>query len=170
MPQLVKGGKHAYGWSRVGKDGQIVIPPEALEEYRFQGSDRLILLPGSKTSGGFALGSPETIAGSIFRAALGSHSELMNPRASNGQVIWGDGNPYPLVGLRGGAVEMPAGLLGKCGIYAGDHLLVVRGSRMAVAFAVRGPIVDEARRHPELQVFEAVRRRPYSDVHLMAQP
>jgi hypothetical protein len=33
MPQLVKGGKHTFGWSRVGKTGRIIIPPEALTEY-----------------------------------------------------------------------------------------------------------------------------------------
>jgi len=154
MPQLVKGGKHAHGWSRVREDGHVVTPPEALEEHRFQDSDRLILLPGSKTSGGFALGSLETIGASVLGAARGSRSERVDPQASSGQVIGRDGKPYTPAELRCEDVEMPAAWLEKYGIYAGDRFLVVRGSRLAVALPLRGPIVDEASRHPELEVFE----------------
>jgi len=50
MPQLVKGGKYTFGWSRVGDTGRIVIPAEAVEEYRLKESEKLILVPGSKTS------------------------------------------------------------------------------------------------------------------------
>jgi hypothetical protein len=125
MPQLVKGGKHAYGRSRVREDRQIVISPEALEEYRFQDSDRLILLPGSKTSRGFALGSFETIGASVLGAAQGGRSERMDPQASNGQVVGRDGKPYASVELRRGAVEMPAAWLEKYGVHAGEQLLVV---------------------------------------------
>lgn len=39
MPQLVKGGKHVFGWSRVGDTGRIIIPPEAMEEYHLKDSD-----------------------------------------------------------------------------------------------------------------------------------
>ena len=36
MPQLVKGGKYIFGWSKVGKEGKIKIPPEAYEEYNLK--------------------------------------------------------------------------------------------------------------------------------------
>jgi hypothetical protein len=41
------------------------------------------------------------------------------------------------------------------GIEPGDDLLVIRGSGLALGFAVRGPIVEEARNHPELERFAA---------------
>ncbi len=33
MPQLVKGGKYVYGWSKVSTKGKIAIPDKAKEEY-----------------------------------------------------------------------------------------------------------------------------------------
>ena len=30
MPQLVKGGKHVFGWSLVTAGGEVLIPPEAV--------------------------------------------------------------------------------------------------------------------------------------------
>ena len=34
MPQLVKGGKHVFGWSKVGNNGVIKIPPEVISFVR----------------------------------------------------------------------------------------------------------------------------------------
>lgn len=153
MPQLAKGGKHVYGWSRVGESGMIVIPPEALKEYHFKDSDRLVLLRGSKASGGFALGSLQAIDRSVLGTVFGSHSEPIDPQPPNGQVLGQIERPLSSVHLQGGAVEIPVTTLAKYGIRVGDVLLVVRGSSLAIAFALRGRIVDEARRHPELQVF-----------------
>ena len=55
MPQLVKGGKYVFGWSVVSKDYRIVIPEEAMLEYRMEPREMVILLSGSKTSGGFSV-------------------------------------------------------------------------------------------------------------------
>jgi hypothetical protein len=40
-------------------------------------------------------------------------------------------------------------------INPGEQLLVVRGSNLALGFLLRGPIVDEARLHPELEVYKS---------------
>ena len=63
MPQLVKGGKHVFGWSVVGGEGRIVIPPEAGREYGIREDHTCLLIPGSKTSGGFGLGTLESLEG-----------------------------------------------------------------------------------------------------------
>jgi hypothetical protein len=42
------------------------------------------------------------------------------------------------------------------GVHPGDRLLVVRGSGRALGFVARGPILDEALKHPELEVFSVV--------------
>ena len=36
MPQIIKGGKYLFGWSKVGVKGKIKIPLEAYEEYCFE--------------------------------------------------------------------------------------------------------------------------------------
>ena len=55
MPQLVKGGKYVFGWSKVSDEGKIVTPSKAFIEYHFKAGEKIILLSGSKTSGGFRL-------------------------------------------------------------------------------------------------------------------
>ncbi len=39
-------------------------------------------------------------------------------------------------------------------IKMGDKLLVIRGSGLAVGFAVKGPIVKVAQKHKEIKVFQ----------------
>lgn len=154
MPQLAKGGKHVFGWSRVGRRGQLVVPPEALDEYGLGESPRVILLPGSRTSGGFALASPRSLVESPLGAAARAHPELGECRIGEGEVLEHKGKPYCWVGLRQGRASIPPRALAAYGVRAGDSLLVVRGSGLAISFIVRGPLVEEARRHPELDVFE----------------
>ena len=71
MPQLVKGGKHVLVWSLVDDAGRIRIPPEALQEHHFKEAQKLILMPGSHTSGGFGLAAEESIRGSTRAADCG---------------------------------------------------------------------------------------------------
>jgi bifunctional DNA-binding transcriptional regulator/antitoxin component of YhaV-PrlF toxin-antitoxin module len=154
MPQLVKGGKYTFGWSRVGDTGRIIIPPETLEEWRLKESEKLILIPGSQTSGGFGLGSQESIRGSQLGALADVHRRLEVNLVSEGEVFEFKGRPYSWVKLRHGGITIPPGTLEKYGIRIGDRLLVIRGSGLAIGFAVRGPIVEEAKRHRGLAIFE----------------
>jgi len=154
VPQLVKGGKYTFGWTRVGPAGQIAIPPEASQEYHLEESARLVLAPGSRTSGGFSLGALASLAGSPLGAALVAHPALCEFQTPAGAVVEHNGKPYCWVELRGGEIVIPPETLERYGVKAEDDLLVIRGSGLAVGFAVRGPIVQEAHRHPELRVFE----------------
>lgn len=154
MPQLVKGGKHTFGWSRVGNGGRIVIPPEALEEYGLRECENPIMVPGSQTSGGFGLASRESLEGSPLGVGEALCSELGVFRVSEGEVVEYRGKPICWVQLRGGGIDVPPGTLQRYGIKIGDRLLVIRGSGLSIGFAVRGRIVEEATKHGELAVFE----------------
>jgi len=155
MPQLVKGGKHVFGWSRVSAAGRIRIPPEALDEYAYQEVERLLVIPGSRTSGGFGLGSLASIRGSPLGSVAKASPDLERFRVPEAEIMEQRGRPYCWVELRFGEIELPARTLQRFGIALGDDLLVIRGSGLALGFAVRGPIVEEARRHPELELFSA---------------
>ncbi|MGD8456556.1 MAG: hypothetical protein PVF83_09240 [Anaerolineales bacterium] len=155
MPQLVKGGKHTFGWTRVGNTGRIRIPPEALEEYQLQEAGKLLLIPGSRTSGGFALGAQEAVAQSQLGNLTDISHMLEESLTVEGELIEDKGRPYGWVVLRDGGVTIPAGTLARFGVETGGKLLVIRGSGLAVGFAVRGPIVEEALKHPELLTFES---------------
>jgi bifunctional DNA-binding transcriptional regulator/antitoxin component of YhaV-PrlF toxin-antitoxin module len=154
MPQLVKGGKYTFGWSRVGETGRIIIPPEALEEYHLKEFEKLILVPGSRTSGGFGLGAQEAVRKSPLGIVVDSHPGFEKCRLPEGKIVEYKGRPYCWVELKNGGIAVPPGTLEKYGIRIGDLLLVIRGSSLAIGFAVRGPIVDRARKYPELEIFE----------------
>ncbi len=155
MPQLVKGGKHAYGWTRVVQTGRILLPPEAVEEYGFTDSMKLIILPGSRKSAGFSVGSRDSFSRTPIAAVLQTHPELAKFQLPECAVVDYKGRPYSWTTLRDGAIRVPPETLQHYGVQIGDKLLVIRGSDLAVGFAVRGPIVEEAKKHPDLAVFES---------------
>lgn len=150
MPQIVKGGKYVYGWSKVGTNGKIVIPSEALPEYNLADSQNAILLPGSKRSGGFGLTTPALLRDSPLAAVALRLGEFQIPE---GEVVEIDGKPYCWVRIQNGTITVPLKTLARYQITPGDLLLSVRGSGIALGFPVRGPIIEEARTH-EIGVFE----------------
>jgi hypothetical protein len=151
MPQLVKGGKYAFGWSRVGEGGEIAVLPEALREYRLEGVRDVILVPGSRASGGFGIATAESLRGSPLAATLGGDPAQDVPK---GGVVEERGRPYHRTSMREGRLTVPLEVLARYGIQPGDRILCIRGSGRAIGFAVRGPIVDEAQGHPELDTFQ----------------
>lgn len=154
MPQLVKGGKHVFGWSKVGEQGSIVIPSEAFAEYHLITDENVILMSGSKTSGGFGLTKRESLRESQLSILLDRCPQLAEFRIPQGSAIEVEGRVYCWVTMGDESITVPIGTLAQFGIKPGDSLLVVRGSGLALGFIVRGPIVEEARRHSELEIYE----------------
>jgi hypothetical protein len=153
MPQLVKGGKHVYGWCRIHDDGSITIPPEALAEYGLLEGESVIVMPGSRRSGGFGLARAESLVQSPVGAFLKECPELASFDLPEGEVTEIDARRYCWVAVRDGSVRLSPAMLSAYGIDPGGRLLVGRGSHMAISFIARGIIVEEGRRHPELEVF-----------------
>jgi len=155
MPQIVKGGKYIFGWSRVGDKGEIRIPPEAFQEYDLKNYENLILIPGSKRSGGFGLSSIEKFKKFPIGAVLEKNPQLATFQVPEGNALQIDQKTFCWVKQdNSGTIIVPLVTLKKYGISNGDFLLVVRGSHLAVGFIVKGPIVEIAKKHPEIQRFE----------------
>lgn len=127
MPQLAKGGKWVFGWSIVGPNGEFQIPPEAYNEYGFRPGESIIITRGSRTSGGFGLGRPERLSNSPLQSRFIGHVRMG----------------------AGGRVSLPP----EAGVQPGERLITVRGSGLALGFLQRGPVYEEALRHPELTTF-----------------
>lgn len=151
MPRLVKGGKWVYGLSETGFSGKIIVPAEALDENGFKAGDSLIAMSASRTSGGFVLTDMRLLRQTVFTSLIEVASGLQST-----------GREAVLVGSRwlaGTMLESDHSIilvhevLMKYGIRSGDRLVVVRGSWAGINCLVRGPIVEEANRHPELRVF-----------------
>jgi hypothetical protein len=150
MPQLVKGGKYAYGWSKVDKNGKIIIPREAAEEYNLS-PQKAILLPGSKTSGGFGLTTLDLLGNTPLADRIGS-SPLANFSMPEGEPVKIKGRVYCWVELHENSITVPVDTLRAYGVAPNDLLLSVRGSHAALGFIVKGPIIEEANLHAELEV------------------
>ena len=154
MPQLEKGGKHVFGWSVVGRDGRVRIPAEALREYRLRAGERVILVSGSRTSGGFGLTRRSFLVRSPLRRLLQENPRLDRYRLREGEPLrhrwrflcW-------LKIRRGGIVRLPPAARAAYGLRGGDRLMSVRSSDIAIGFAAKGPLVAVGREHPEIEVF-----------------
>jgi hypothetical protein len=83
MPYIEKKGKakYAYGWSKVGEDGKIVIPPEALKEYKLKNHDKALMMARHKLSGGF-----ELIFTGILKDILGADEKFAGLPPSEGEA------------------------------------------------------------------------------------
>jgi hypothetical protein len=151
MPRLVKCGKHVYGWLEVGTAGNIAVHDEALEEYNLKTPCNVVLLSGSKRSGGFALTTATLLKNSRLYAILDGNPQLVGFQLRKGETITVAGKPSCWVKLsNNGCIVFPLETLKEYGINPGDLLLSVRGSRFALTFCVKGPLIDVAKKHSSL--------------------
>jgi bifunctional DNA-binding transcriptional regulator/antitoxin component of YhaV-PrlF toxin-antitoxin module len=160
MPQISKGGKYVFGWSRVGPKGAVPVPPEALEEYGLRPGGRAILASGSRTTGGVTVSTKRLMAGSRLACVLAAHPELAHRRGRAGVPLRFKGRLYAWVAVdRRGSLCLPPHTLAAYGIAPGDRLLVIRGSNVAFVMGLKGPLIDFAARHPGIPLFTGAERR-----------
>lgn len=151
----MKGGKYVYGWSEVGTTGKIAVPDEALAEYNLTALCKVFLLSGSKRSGGFAVTTASLLKNSVLSRLLDENPKLASFQLPEGETIKVAGKPYCWVTLNtDGCITVPLKTLKQYGVNAGDHLLSVRGSRLALASCIKGPLIEEAKQHPSLTLFK----------------
>jgi len=155
MPHIAKGGKYIFGWSVVRKDGTIVIPGEAVEEYHLVAGEKLLLISGSKTTGGIAVARIEVIEKSRMSSILTDNPELSGFQIEEGQVIPYKGRRYCWISYQGdGKIVLQPHTRNAFEISPQDYLLSIRGSYVAFVLGVKGPIIEKAKEHPEIPVFQ----------------
>jgi bifunctional DNA-binding transcriptional regulator/antitoxin component of YhaV-PrlF toxin-antitoxin module len=155
MPRLVKGGKYVYGWSEVSSEGRIVVPDEALRDYQLKIPCKVILLSGSRSSGGFALTTVALLRKSVLSNMLDENPQLFGFELPEGEIMTIAGKPYCWVTLnQDGRITVPLETMKEYGVNPRDQLLSVRGSHLALGFCVKGPLIDEAEKHSSLTVLK----------------
>jgi bifunctional DNA-binding transcriptional regulator/antitoxin component of YhaV-PrlF toxin-antitoxin module len=155
MPQLARGGKYVYGWSKVSEGGRIAIPAEAMSEYALKEHEKVILMSGSRRSGGFAMTTPGLLGGSPLSGVLQRFPRLRTFQMPEARVVRLEGRYFCWTSIEeDSAITLPYETLREYEILPGDRLLTVRGSALALGFALKGPLVDEALAHTEIEVFE----------------
>lgn len=128
MPQLEKGGKWVFGWIMVNQYLKFQVPPDGYDEYGFMTDQELAYTNGSHRSGGFGVSKLEILATNEFMAKRIITKTTMG---------------------RNGQITLPA----EIGIKPEPLLLAVRGSKYALGFLLKGPIVEAVLLHPEIEVF-----------------
>lgn len=155
MPQLVKGGKYIYGLSKISKTGVIVIPPEAMKEYQLKDGERVIIMNGSRKSGGFGVTKSSILQKINLAGIIQAVPGLANYQIPENETIENKGRWLCWSIIKtGGYLQLPVDTLSKYGVTPGKLLAVGRGSNLALGFIARGVILKEALKHPELELFE----------------
>ncbi|MFX1594474.1 MAG: hypothetical protein ACFFBK_00255 [Promethearchaeota archaeon] len=155
MPQLIKGGKYIFGWSKVGRKGKIKIPPKAYEDYNLKMDKYAIVFSGSKTSGGFGLSSVRILKNTMMKEILEQNTTLANYETQEGEIIKFKNKKYSWVKIReDGTINLSKRTLKAFEINYNDFLLSGRGSGLAIGFIAKGPIFNEAKKHPEIEIFQ----------------
>jgi len=154
MPQISKGGKYVFGWSKIRADGGVLIPNEALQEYHLEAGERVILISGSKTTGGLLVAKKSMLERSEISDVLAKNPSLAHFQIEEGKTIRYKGRLYGWAALQEpGLIVLPAHALATFNLKTGGCLLSIRGSNLAFVLGVKGPIIEEARKHPEVVTF-----------------
>ncbi|MHA1303180.1 MAG: hypothetical protein ACTSQE_06635 [Candidatus Heimdallarchaeaceae archaeon] len=153
MPILVKGGKYTFGWSVIGKDGKVVIPPEAMEYYNFKIGEKIILTNGSTRSGGFSIYKQEMIKDSPLKGVFKLIPELEHFKLKEGETVRCRNRTYCWNTIQDeGYIHLSDEELEEFQLALGDYLLSIGGIHLSLNFIVKGPIIIGAKKH-NIKVF-----------------
>lgn len=76
MPQLNKGGKYVFGWSKIADDRTVHFPPMVLTEYDLLEEQEIIIFTGAKITGGFCVTNQKMLSASKLHKILGRFTRI----------------------------------------------------------------------------------------------
>ena len=154
MPQISKGGKFVFGWSRINEGGKIRIPERAAQEYDIPEEGRVILISGSKRSGAFSVSTKTLLSASLLSGLFDFCPDLNDFKTDEGEPVKFKNRYYCWVRLHeDNCLMLPEVTMKTYNVKEEDVLLSIRGSNIAFDFAVKGPLVEKARTHPEIELW-----------------
>ena len=154
MPQLVKRGKYVFGWSRIENDSKIKIPQEAVEEYSFKTGEVVVLISGSKSSGGFGIFKLEKLQSNPIKSLLHQIEGILKCKIPTNKGIFYKNRYYCWTTIKEeDYIILLNETLKIYRIIIPTKVLAVRGSGLGLAFLSRGSIYQEALQHPEIPEF-----------------
>ena len=125
-----------------------------MQEYGFSSGDNVIIMSGSRTSGGFGLTRRDIIEKSSLACIIDTLPQLFDFSIAEFEIVADKARLYCRTKIQNdGCIVVPPKTLSRYGINTGDLLAAGRGSRLSIAFIARGSIMEECLKHPELQVF-----------------
>lgn len=149
IPQLNEGGKFIFGISFVNWDNSVHIPPQAVQEYAISTEGKVLLVSGSKKTGGFIVTRKGLLYNSRIGNILKDRPALGNYALPEGNFVQYKGRLYCWTNVTGnGTLVFTDEMLGVLDIAIGTKLLVIRGSDIAFAMGAKGPLLERAGRYP----------------------
>jgi hypothetical protein len=130
MPSLEPGKpgtKEAYGLSVVGPDGTIRIPPKAFARYEWSEGTLGVVVTTHRGEAGFALLNKSRAEATVFRKYI---CQIHEPNV----VYWFQEKAYALVRIGSGNIRLAPGLLDAFDLNAGDRLMSVKSTTVALSF------------------------------------
>ncbi|WP_442486448.1 hypothetical protein [Fusobacterium necrophorum] len=144
MPQMTKGGKYIFGWSRIRVNGELIFPRMAVDEYNLQEETYIYIVSGSKQTGGFCVMTEPLLSHSKLKNILKENPSLANRSLREGELITYKGRKYGWLALNKSAVYLSDDLMKMLEIKVGDKLLAIRSSDIAFAMGVKGSLIEKA--------------------------
>ena len=144
MPQLKKGGKFVFGWSLINNDNQIKIPKQAYDEYSLKDCNKVILISGSKRTGGFCVSNRTMIEKSNINGLFKQNPQLYDYKINEGEFVKYKGRLYCWINLNHDLITLSNDIFKTLDLKIRDKLLSIRGSDIAFVMGVKGPLIERA--------------------------
>jgi len=147
MPQLAKGGKYVFGWSKINPDLTIQLPPMAVDEYSISSENRVYLISGSKSTGGFCVTRKGLLYPSKIGNILSDTPALCAYRLAEGELIPYKGRRYCWLSIsQKGILQFTDDIINSLSFCGIEKLLAIRSSDIAFTMGAKGPLVEFAAR------------------------
>lgn len=146
MPQISKGGKFIFGLSQIYDDYRIILPTQAVQEYSLTEENQIILLTGSKCTGGFCITRKGLLESSRLKHILIDNPILSNYECVEGEFIRYKGRFYCWKEVaQNGTIRLNKDMLDFLDLKIGQQLLSIRSSNIAFTMGAKGPLLEKAR-------------------------
>lgn len=145
MPQMNKGGKFIFGWSVIRRDGSVLIPTQAAEEYSITADKRVCLFTGSKSTGGFCVTRKGLLAPSRLGHILADNPALYSYSSKSGAFTQYKGRSYCWADItEAGEIVLTEEMQAFLHLKPAMPLLSIRSSDIAFTMGAKGPLLEKA--------------------------
>ncbi len=145
MPQIAKGGKFVFGRSLIREDLSVRFPPQAVSEYNITADQRVYLMTGSKSTGGFCVTHKGLLAPSKLKMILTDNPELIDYSIAPGEFVRYKGRSYCWLPIeQKGVIRLTPEMMSFLDLQVGMRLLSIRSSDIAFTMGAKGPLLEAA--------------------------
>lgn len=145
MPQIAKGGKFVFGRSLIREDLSVRFPPQAVREYDITVEQRVYLMTGSKSTGGFCIMRKGLLAPSKLGMILTENPELRDYSTAPGAFIRFKGRSYCWLPIDSeGLIRLTPEMMSFLDLRVGMKLLSIRSSDIAFSMGAKGRLLEAA--------------------------